>query len=221
VKVILFGASGMVGGGVLRECLRDPTVEQVLAVGRRALGVDDPKLREIHLSDLSNLTGVEGQLGGFDAAFWCLGVSSVGMSEDEYRRVTYDLTLTVARKLAPLNPGLTFTYVSGAGTDSTEHGRAMWARVKGRTENELLKLPFKAAYMFRPGFIRTRRGDRIPSGTYRVLYSVILPFVLLASVAAPNVLTSTDRVGRAMIHVVTRGAPRRWLSNREINDLAR
>ena len=218
--MILFGASGMVGGGVLRECLLDPSVEQVLAVGRRPLGVSHPKLREIQLADLSELTGVEGQLLGFDAAFWCLGVSSVGMSEEEYRRVTYDLTLGVARRLAHGNPGLTFTYVSGAGTDSTERGRAMWARVKGRTENDLLKLPFKAAFMFRPGFIRARRRDHLPSVTFRVLYTVILPFMLLASLASPNVLTSTDRVGRAMIHVVTRGAPRPWLSNREINDLA-
>jgi uncharacterized protein YbjT (DUF2867 family) len=218
--VILFGATGMVGGGVLRECLLDPSVEQVLALGRRPVGVSHGKLRELHLPDLSDLSAVEGQLTGFDAAFWCLGVSSVGMSEEAYRRVTYDLTLSVARKLAQWNPGLTFTYVSGTGTDSTERGRAMWARVKGRTENDLLKTPFKAAYMFRPGFIRARRGDHLPSPAFRVLYSVILPFVLLASLASPNLLTSTDRVGRAMIHVVTRGAPRPWLSNREINALA-
>jgi uncharacterized protein YbjT (DUF2867 family) len=220
LRVIVTGASGMVGGGVLRECLLDPGVERVVSLGRRTTGRSDPKLTELATPDLFDLSTVEDRLTGFDACFSCAGVSSAGMSEGDYRRITHDLTLSVARTLVRLNPALTFVYVSGAGTDSSGRGRSMWARVKGQTENDLLELPFQAAFMFRPGIIRARHGLRSRSTVYRVLYAILLPFVLLASAVAPNSVTSTDRLGRAMIHVVERGAPRRRLSSREINELA-
>jgi uncharacterized protein YbjT (DUF2867 family) len=221
VKVILFGATGMVGQGVLRECLLAAQVEEVLSVGRSSLGRTEPKLREIVQPDLTHLDGVEDRLRGYDACFFCLGVPSAGMAEADYTRVTYDLTLAVAQTLARLNPSMTFVYVSGAGTDSTEHGRSMWARVKGRTENAILRLPFKAAYMFRPGVIRAMHGIRSRSNVYRVLYAVLLPIVLLVAAVSPNSLTTTEKVGRAMIHVVERGAPTPLLGTREINALAR
>ncbi|HTW76584.1 MAG TPA: epimerase [Thermoplasmata archaeon] len=220
MKVILFGASGMVGSGVLRECLADPSVVRVLCVGRHPLGRTDPKLAEITVPDLTDLVPVADALRGYDAGFFCLGVSSAGLSEADYRRVTHDLTLSVARTLAPLNPGMTFVYVSGAGTDSTERKGRMWARVKGETENDLLRLPFRAAYMFRPGVIQARHGIRSRTRVYRILYAILFPFVALVGLVAPNSITSTDRLGRAMIHVVERGAPQPWLGTREINRLA-
>ena len=210
----------MVGGGTLRECLLDPSVEEVLSVGRRSLGLSAPKLRELIVPDVADLSGVEDRLAPYDACFFCLGVSSAGMGEAEYRRLTHDLTLSVARTLSRLNPGMTFVYVSGAGTDSTQQGRSMWARVKGETENDLLRLPFKAAYLFRPGIIRAKHGIRSRTRIYRVLYVVLSPFVLLAGAIAPNSVTTTESVGRAMIHVVQRGAPGPVLHNREINQLA-
>ena len=175
MRVILFGGSGMVGQGVLRECLLDATVEAVLSVGRSATGETDPKLREIRLTDLTNLAPVEGELRGYDATFFCLGVSSAGMNEVDYRKVTFDLTVSAGRTLSALNPGMTFIYVSGAGTDSTENGRAMWARVKGQTENAVLNMPFKAAYMFRPGTIQPRHGIRSKTRSYRILYAILSP----------------------------------------------
>src|SRR5579863_720907 len=170
MNVLLFGATGMVGQGVLRECLLDPEVERVLAIGRTSCGQQHKKLRELLRKDFSDYSGVENELTGFDACFFCLGVSSAGMTEEAYRRVTYDLTLAAAQVLAKLNPDMTFIYVSGAGTDSSEHGRTMWARVKGKTENDLLRLPFHAAYMFRPGVIRPLHGIRSRTKLYRLFY---------------------------------------------------
>jgi uncharacterized protein YbjT (DUF2867 family) len=171
MKVVLFGASGMVGQGVLRECLLDPDVESVLSIGRSASGQLHPKLRELVHRDFLDYSAVESQLSGFDACFYCLGVSSVGMQEADYRRVTYDFTMAAAQVLAKLNPGMTFVYVSGMGTDSSERGRSMWARVKGQTENALLRLPFKAAYMFRPGAIAPLHGIQSKTRTVRWLYA--------------------------------------------------
>jgi uncharacterized protein YbjT (DUF2867 family) len=220
VKVILFGASGMVGQGVLRECLRDTRVSRVLSVGRHGTGQRSEKLQELICRELPDLSGVEDQLTGLDACFFCLGVSSAGMSEPDYRRVTYDLTVGVAQCLARLNPGMTFIYVSGAGTDSTERGRSMWARVKGATENALLRLPFKAAYMFRPGVIQPLHGVRSKTRSYRIMYSVLWPLVALMKVVAPNSVTTSERVGRAMIEAAATGASTKFLGNREINQLA-
>ena len=159
MNVLIFGATGMVGQGVLRECLLDPGVASVLSIGRSSTGVSHPKLREIVHSDLTNYAPIESQLTGLDACFFTLGVTSAGLTEEQYARITYDLTLSTAETLARLNPGMTFVYVSGQGTDSTECGRVMWARVKGRTENALLRLPLKAC-IFRPGLIGPRFGAR-------------------------------------------------------------
>lgn len=219
MKVLLFGASGMVGQGVLRECLLDPAVTEVLAVGRSPLGQAHAKLREIVMPDVGQLGPVENALGGYDACFWCLGAASAGMTEADYRRVTYDLTVSAATTLARRNPAMTIVYVSGAGTDSTEHGRTMWARVKGQTENALLRRPFRAAYMFRPGIIRPMHGIRSKTRSYRVLYAVLAPFLVLVRLVAPNSMTSTERVGRAMIKVARDGAPNRRVGTRDINVL--
>ncbi len=219
MRIVLLGASGMVGQGVLRECLLDPGVELVLSIGRRPSGLHEEKLQEIVHSDLADLTDVEDRLRGFDACFFTLGVSSAGLTEDEYRRVTYDLTLAVAQTLVRLNPAMTFVYVSGAGTDSTERGRAMWARVKGQTENALARLPFKAAYMFRPGLIRPLHGVRSKTRLYRVSYAVMRPLMPLLSALLPNYITTTEKVGRAMIRVALDGAPKTVLGAREINAL--
>jgi uncharacterized protein YbjT (DUF2867 family) len=219
MKVLVFGASGMVGQGVLRECLLDPDVTEVLVVGRSPLGRTDPKLRELVHRDLYDLSDVADQLTGYDAAFFCLGVSSAGMSEADYRRVTYDLTLAVARVLAERNPQMTFIYVSGEGTDSTGAGRTMWARVKGQTENALLELPFQA-YMFRPGFIRPMHGERPKSRAYVIAYVLLRPLFPVAGRLLPNRSTTTERVGRAMLRVAKSGHSVRILPSTEINATA-
>jgi uncharacterized protein YbjT (DUF2867 family) len=216
MRVIIFGATGMVGQGVLRECLADGRVEAVLTVGRAPTGQAHAKLREITHPDLYDLAPIESELAGYDACFFCLGVSSAGMSEEGYRHLTYDLTLSAGTTLARLNPDSTFVYVSGAGTD--EHGRAMWARVKGATENALLALPFKA-YMFRPGYIQPLHGIRSRTTWYRVAYVVVAPLNPLLRRMFPSAVTTTERIGRAMIAVAERGAPRRVLGPAEINAL--
>jgi uncharacterized protein YbjT (DUF2867 family) len=216
VRVLLFGATGMVGQGVLRECLIDPDVSEVLAVGRSATGIAHPKLRELRVDDVANLSAVDAQLSGFDACFFCLGVSSVGMSEADYRRVTYGLTLAVAKTLARLNPGMTFVYVPGAGTDSTEKGRSMWARVKGETENALLRLPLKAV-MFRPGFIAPTPGIRSKTRLYRVLYALARPATPLLRAALPNHVTTSERLGHAMLRVARQESPKRIQEMADIN----
>jgi uncharacterized protein YbjT (DUF2867 family) len=220
MKVLLFGATGMVGQGVLRECLLDPSVTSVATIGRSASGVTDPKVREIVHADLANYAAIEADLKGFDACFFCLGVSSAGMKEADYERITYGFTLAAAETLSRLNPGMTFIYVSGEGTDSSEKGRSMWARVKGKTENALLKLPFKAAYMFRPGFIQSVNGERSKTALYRTLYTISRPLLPLLLWAAPAHVATTEEVGRAMIAVVKRGADKKLLENRDIRALA-
>jgi uncharacterized protein YbjT (DUF2867 family) len=219
VKVILFGATGMVGQGVLRECLLDSGVEQVLAIGRSATGQQHAKLQEIVQSDLFDLSSIEGRLAGFDACFFCLGVSAAGMSEQDYRRITYELTMSVAKTMAKLNPEMTFIYVSGAGTDSAERSRMMWARVKGKTENDLLKMPFRAAYMFRPGYIQPLHGIRTKTKWYGALYAVMGPLYPIWKRLLPNYVTTTECLGRAMLNVARHGAPKRFLENQDINGL--
>jgi len=220
MKVILFGATGMVGQGALRECLLSGEVSNVLAVGRSSTGQQHAKLREIAQKDLSNLTPIEAELKGYDACFFCLGVSSAGMREQDYTRVTYDLTLAVARTLLRVNPDMTFIYVSGTGTDSSEKGRSMWARVKGRTENELLKLGFKSACMFRPGYIQPLDGIQTKTRVYAVFYAILAPFYPLFKAVVPQYVTTTRQVGRAMIQVALHGSPKTHLENRDINQLA-
>src|SRR5438270_4347233 len=177
MNVLLFGASGMVGQGVLRECLLDSNVKLVRTVGRTPTGAQHPKLTEIVHADLFHYDAIEASLSGFDACFFCLGVSSSGMKEEEYRRVTYGITLAAAEVLCRLNPTMTFIYVSGQGTDTSERGRSMWARVKGRTENALIKLPFAAAYMFRPGLIQPLHGIKSKTALYRAFSFVLHPMI--------------------------------------------
>ena len=220
MKVILFGATGMVGQGALRECLFSSDVSNVLTVGRSLTGQQHAKLREITQKDLSNLAAIEGDLQGYDACFFCLGVSSTGMREQDYTRVTHDLTLAVARTLLKVNPGMTFIYVSGTGTDSSEKGRSMWARVKGRTENDLLKLGFKSAYMFRPGYIQPLDGIKTKTRVYAMMYAVLGPFYPLLKTVAPQLVTTTRQVGKAMIQVALHGAAKTHLENRDINQIA-
>jgi uncharacterized protein YbjT (DUF2867 family) len=220
MKVVVFGASGMVGQGVLRECLLDPEIESVLAIGRSATGRQDAKLREILHEDLFDLSSIEADLAGLDACFFCLGSSAAGMSEPDYRRVNYEMPLAVARTLARLDPGMTFIYISGAGTDSGERGRSMWARVKGQTENALLALPFKAAYMFRPGYIQPKHGIRSKTGWYRILYASLGWLYPVIKALAPTMATTTEQLGRAMIVAAKHGAPKRVLEGRDINTLS-
>jgi uncharacterized protein YbjT (DUF2867 family) len=219
MKVILFGATGMVGQGVLRECLLDRDVESVLVIGRTATGEKDAKLDEIVHQDMFDLSPIEARLSGYDACFFCLGVSAVGMKEADYRRITCELTLSAARILVERNPGMTFIYVSGAGTDETERRGAMWARVKGETENALMKLPFRASYMFRPGFIQPMHGIRSKTRLYRVIYSMAGPLYPAMKALFPKFVTTTEQVGRAMLVVAKQGAPKRVLENRDINEL--
>jgi len=219
MKVILFGASGMVGQGVLRECLLDPAVTQILTVGRRADAPPDTKLTQIVHRDFFDFTDIEGQLSGYDACFFCLGVSSGFMREPEYAHLTYDLTLAAARILSRVDPGMTFVYVSGAGTDSTEKGRSMWARVKGRTENALLKLPFKAAYMLRPGAIQPLHGVRSKTALYQAIYSVTRPLLPALRALFPGQITTTEHLGRVMIALARDGYPKPILEARDITAL--
>jgi uncharacterized protein YbjT (DUF2867 family) len=219
MNVLLFGATGMVGQGVLRECLLDPDVRSVLSIGRSTTGQQHEKLRELVHDDFFDFSAIEPELSGFDACFFCLGVSSAGMTEEHYQRVTYDITMAAAQTLARLNPGMTFIYVSGAGTDSTERGRTMWARVKGKTENALLRLPFKAAYMFRPAVIQPLHGITSKTKAYRVLYAVTRPLLPMLKALFPRYVTTTEQVGRAMIKAARQGAPKPVLESQDINSL--
>jgi uncharacterized protein YbjT (DUF2867 family) len=209
VKVIIFGATGMVGQGVLRECLVDPGVESVLSVARRPSGKQH--------ADFFDYSAIEPELAGYDACFFCLGVSSVGMDAERYRHLTYDLTMAAATTLAKLNPGMVFTYVTGRGTDSTEQGSLMWARVKGKTENDLLKLPFKAAYMFRPAGIQPLHGVRSNLAWAQPIYVATAPLLGWLVRVAPGSMTTTERVGRAMISVARNGYPTPVLESADIN----
>jgi len=219
MNVLLFGASGMVGQGVLRECLLDPEVTAVLSIVRSSTGQRHPKLREIVHQDFFDFSSIESELAGFDSCFFCLGVSSAGMSEQDYRRITFDITLAAAQTLVKLNPNMTFIYVSGAGTDSSEHGRMMWARVKGQTENALLRLPFKAAYMFRPGVIVPLHGIKSRTMLYRVPYAILGPLLPLLNRLFPKYVTTTEKLGRAMLIAAKRGAPKPVLESADINNL--
>lgn len=216
MHVLIFGATGMVGQAALRECLLDPGVDRVVTVGRHATGQSHEKLEEIVVPDIFDLSAVESRLSGFDACLFCLGVSSAGMTEDRYARLTHDLTLSIARTLARLNPAMTFVYVSGAGTDSTERGRVMWARVKGRTENALRRLPFRATYMFRPGLIVPLHGIRSRTGWTRAAYSATRPLHRLLRRLFPDHVTTTEVLGRAMISAARDGYESPTLEMRDI-----
>jgi len=206
----------MVGKGVLLECLDNSQTESVLVINRESVGIRHPKLKEIIHRNFSDLAAIRSQLAGYNACFFCLGISSAGLSEKVYSEITFDLTIHFARNLAELNPDMTFCYISGAGTDSSEKGRVMWARVKGRTENALLNMGFKAAYMFRPGLIKPMRGIRSKTRLYNAVYVIIRPlFPLLKSI--PGMITDTDILTRALIHVTTSGYNKKVLETRDIN----
>jgi uncharacterized protein YbjT (DUF2867 family) len=215
MNVILFGATGMVGQSVLRECLRDDGVESILVVGRSSTGVAHPKLREVIQKDLFDFAAVvDADLQGYDACFFCLGVSAAGMSEADYTRLTFDLSLGWARVLARLNPAMTFIYVSGAGTG----GKAMWAQVKGRTEEALLAL-FPSAYMFRLAMLLPMNREVSKTRWTRISYSILRPLLPLLRVLAPGAVITTEELGRAMIRAAQQGAPKRVLENRDLRAL--
>ena len=218
MDVVLFGASGMVGQGVLRECLLDDRVGRVISVGRSATGQQHPKLREIMHANLLDLSPIAAELTNIDACFYCLGITSAGMSEPDYRRVTYAFTIAAAEVLAKQNPKMTFVFVSGAGTDSTERGKTMWARVKGAAENALLRMPIES-YMFRPAIIRPMHGIKSKTKSYRVLYSILWPLLPLVTAMFPRFVTTTEQIGRAMLTVATNGYPKRVLETVDINAL--
>lgn len=219
MKALIFGATGMVGQGVLRECLLDPGVAEIITIGRQATGQRHAKLREIVHADLTDYSAIEVELTGFDACFFCLGIASAGMSEVDYSRITHDMPLAAARTLVRLNPAMTFVHTSAAGTDSSESGRVMWARVKGRTENALLRLPFKAVYIFRPAGIRPMHGITSRTTLYRVGYAIATPLLPWLERTFPRYVTSTERLGKAMLKAAREGAPKPILEGEDINRL--
>ena len=219
MKIMILGASGVVGQGVLRECLLDEGITQVLSVGRSASGSTHQKLSDIVLADVTHLDRIADALRGYDACFFCLGVSSAGMSEERYTALTYDLTLAVARALVVINPAMRFIYITGAGTDSSEQGRSMWARVKGRTENALLALPFKSAHMLRPAIIQPLHGIRSKTALYRLAYVLMAPFMPLFKRLFPGYFTTSEQMGRAMIRLARDGSAKRILETVDINAL--
>jgi len=216
IKAIIFGATGMVGEGVLHECLQHPAVESVLVISRKACGVIDDKMHEIIIKDFHDLSAIEDRLTGYNACYFCVGVSSVGMKEEAYRRITYEMTMHVAHILVEKNPEMIFCYVSGVGTDSTEKGRSMWARIKGKTENDLLKLPFRSAYMFRPGYIQPTKGLQ---NTYKI-YKIFSPFYPVWRKFFPRHVGTLREVGLAMIHAVVSGTDKKVLEPEDIRQLA-
>jgi uncharacterized protein YbjT (DUF2867 family) len=216
MKVLILGATGMVGQGVMRECLLDAGVSRVVALGRHATGNAHAKVQEIVHADLFDLGPIERELTGLDACFYCLGATAAGKSEREYARINYDMTLAVAETLARLDPDMTFVYVSGQGTDSTERGRTMWARVKGRTENALLRLPFRAAYMLRPGIILPMHGIKSRTTLYRVFYTLMTPLYPALRALFPRAITTTEHLGRVMLRLARSGYSKPVLETTDI-----
>ena len=219
MNVLILGATGMVGQGVLRECLLDGGVTRVVTLGRTPTGQTHPKLREIVHGNLLDLSTVEDQLTGLDACFYSLGASAAGLSEAEYARINYEMTLAVAATLVLLNPTMTFVYVSGAGTDSSGRGRVMWARVKGRTENALLRLPFKAAYMLRPGLIVPMHGVRSKTRLYRAFYTVMTPLLPLLKALFPRAIITTEQLGRGVLRLARSGYSKHVLETADLSAL--
>jgi uncharacterized protein YbjT (DUF2867 family) len=220
MKVIITGATGMVGKGALLECLDHAEITEVLSISRKPTGIEHSKLKELIHKDFSEFASVTDKLKGYDACYACMGVSSAGMKKEQYTKLTYDFTLALAKELQGLNPNLTFNYVSGAGTDSSEKGRSMWARVKGKTENDLLNLGFKQAYMFRPGAIIPLRGIQPSSKLYRVLINNLKWLIKLIKRIAPNSVVDSTQIGLAMINVTKKGYDKKVLNPRDIQILA-
>jgi len=216
INTLLFGSTGMIGQGVLQECLKDPNVESILVINRQSCNISHPKLREIIHKDLFYLSGLTKEMTGYNSCFFCLGISSAGLNENEYHKITYDLTLNVAKTLVNLNKEMTFCYISGAGTDSSEKGKTMWARVKGKTENALLALPFKKAYMFRPGFIQPLNGIKSKTRLYNTMYAIFSPLYFVLN-HFDSIVTNTETFGKAMILTTLRGYEKNILENKDIN----
>ncbi|WP_320111152.1 NAD-dependent epimerase/dehydratase family protein [Draconibacterium orientale] len=220
MNVIITGATGMVGKGVLLECLDHESVEKVLTIGRNPVDISHPKLEELIHNDFSDFSTVKEQLAGYDACFLCMGISSVGMKENDFKKVTYNYTLALARELLPLNPKMTITYVSGEGTDSSEKSRVMWARVKGKTENDLIKLGFKQAFMFRPGLIIPLRGIKSRTKAYQFVYDYFMWLVRLFKAVAPNAVVNTTQLGKAMINAALYGYSSVIIKSKDIIQLS-
>jgi len=219
-KVIITGATGMVGKGVLLESIDHKDISEVLVIGRNPVGIEHPKLKELIHEDFSDFSEVKDQLTGYDACFFCMGISAGGLKEEQYKQITYDFTLSLAKTLCELNHYLTFNYVSGEGTDSTEKGRMMWARIKGKTENDLLKLGFKQAFMFRPGVIIPLRGIKSKTKSYQFMYNYFMWLIKLVKVFAPNSIVNTTQIGLAMINSMLSGYDKKVLKPRDIHILA-
>jgi uncharacterized protein YbjT (DUF2867 family) len=215
-KVIITGATGMIGKGVLLECLDHDAISEVLVIGRNSIGMNHPKLKEMIHGDFSNFSSVKSQLTGYDACFFCLGISASGLNEEQYKHITYDYTLALARTLFEINPQMTFNYVSGQGTDSSEKSRMMWARVKGKTENDLLKMGFKQAFMFRPGMIIPLRGIKSRTKSYQFMYDYFMWLVKLTKAVSPNSVVDTTQLGLAMINSMLRGYSEKIIRPKDI-----
>jgi uncharacterized protein YbjT (DUF2867 family) len=221
MKVIITGATGMVGKGVLLECLDDNAVESVLCIGRNPLEQKHPKLQELIHTNFDDFSAINDELKGYDACFYCLGISAAGLNEKAYTTITYDYAMALAKRLLELNPNMTFNYVSGQGTDSSENGRIMWARVKGKTENNLLNFGFKQAYMFRPGGIIPLRGIKSRTKSYQFIYDYFMWLVKLIKLLAPNSVVNTTQIGKAMINSIVHGYEKKILGPKDIIELAR
>ena len=219
MNVVIFGATGMVGQGVLREAIQDPDVKRIVSIVRKATGRDQPKVHEVVHGDMWNFAPVESELRDLDACLFCLGRTSAGLTETEYEHITYGITMAAAETLSRINPGMTFVFVSGAGTDSTEKGKSMWARVKGKTENALMRLPFKATYAIRPAAIRAMHGEISRTFAYRIFYMFLFPIWILGDKLWPKYFTTTERLGRAMLRAAKVGAPKKILESADINAL--
>ena len=215
-KVIITGATGMVGKGVLLESLDHEAIGEVLVIGRNPVGMEHPKLKELIHTDFSDFSMVKDKLKGYDACFFCLGISAAGLKEEQYKRITYGFTMALASTLFENNPDMTFTYVSGQGTDSTEKGRMMWARVKGKTENDLLNMGFKQAFMFRPGAIIPLRGIKSRTKSYQLMYDYFMWLVKGIKAIAPNSVVNTTQIGLAMINAMLMGYDKKVLAPKDI-----
>lgn len=220
MKAIILGSTGMVGKAVLLECLADSRIEKVLVINRHPLGIAHEKLREIVHDNFYDFSPLRDQMKEYDACFFCLGISSVGMNEEKYRKITYDLTLAFAKLFVSLSSHAVFCYVSGTGTDSSEKGKLMWARVKGKTENDLMKLGFRDAYMFRPGYIQPFKGVRARASVVNVLYIIFTPLYFILK-PFPNLVTDSVSLGKAMINAAIKGYGKKILENKDINALAK
>lgn len=219
-KVILFGSTGMIGQGVLMECIANPNIESVLLINRNQVNIEHPKVKEILHTDFNDLSSLQNEFSNYNACFFSLGVTSVGLSENEYHKITYELTVKVAEALLNANKDFTFCYISGAGTDSSEKGRTMWARVKGKLENKLLSMPFKNVYMFRPGYIQPLKGIRSKTGWYNLVYTLLRPLYFILK-PFKGIVTDTSSLGKAMVYVALNGYSKRILESTDINNVAK